>query len=102
MKMIINSKLYNTETATKIGEWDNGYYPNDFNFEYEILYKKKTGEYFLYGHGGPLSRKYRISVSGGWQGGRDIIPMSIEEAKEWAENHLDADEYIAIFGEPEE
>ena len=31
-----------------------------------------------------------------------IKPMSENEAKEWCETYLDADEYIAIFGELEE
>lgn len=31
-----------------------------------------------------------------------IIPLSIEEAKEWAEENLSGDEYEYIFGEVEE
>ena len=37
-----------------------------------------------------------------WSGGEEITPMSPEEAREWAEKHLDADDYIAIFGMPDE
>lgn len=102
MKRIINSKLYNTETALKIGGWNNGYPWSDFRCEYERLYKKKTGEYFLFVEGGPLS-EYRSSVSGGgWTYGEDIIPLSLDEAKGWAEEKLDVDEYTNEFGYPEE
>lgn len=31
-----------------------------------------------------------------------FILMSVEQAQQWSEEYLDADEYIAIWGEPEE
>lgn len=37
-----------------------------------------------------------------WGSGEDIIPLSEEKAKEWAEKHLEVDEYEEIFGEVEE
>ena len=33
---------------------------------------------------------------------RKIIPLSLESAKKWAEEHLEADEYEKIFGIVEE
>lgn len=101
MKKIIKNKVYDTETAQKCGEWDNGYYTNDFQFCAETLYQKKTGEYFLHGEGHALSKYAGHSGnSSGW--GEQIIPMSYAEAQSWAEEHLDGDEYITIFGEPKE
>ena len=38
--------MYNTATAQNVGEWDNGYYGDDFNSCAETLYKKQTGEFF--------------------------------------------------------
>ena len=35
-------------------------------------------------------------------GGEKIIPLSENEAKKWAENHLDGDEYEKIFGSVDE
>lgn len=35
-------------------------------------------------------------------GGEGFIPLTEEGAKHWAEVHLEADEYIAIFGDVEE
>lgn len=101
MKQIYNGKLYNTETATMLGEWDNGHYPNNFYFCYEALYRKKTGEYFLYGRGGCMS-KYSQHEGYSQRAGAEITPYDERAAKEWAERYLDADEYIAAFGEPEE
>ncbi len=34
-----------------------------------------------------------------WSGGSRIMPMAYEEAKAWAEEHLEAEEYEQIFGE---
>ena len=42
------------------------------------------------------------SVSTGqnsWSGGAKIIPMTVKEAEKWAQEHLDTDEYDALFGE---
>ncbi|MBQ7418178.1 MAG: hypothetical protein IJV18_08890 [Acidaminococcaceae bacterium] len=101
MKKIINGKMYDTETAAFVGsdEYSN---PRDFHYCYEALYRKKSGEYFIYGEGGPLS-KYRKSIDNhAWSGGESIIPMDIDLAREWAEEHLAADDYLDEFGEPEE
>jgi len=101
MKKIINKKLYDTETAKELAVWDNDYYPNDFNYAVERLYRKRTGEYFLCGSGGPMSQ-YAERCGSGWTGGREITPLTYEEAREWAEEKLDADEYAEIFGMPDE
>lgn len=101
MKKIINGKLYDTETAKCVGSWDNGLYGRDFGRMSEELYKKKTGEFFLYGEGGPAS-KYAEPAGHGWTSGERIIPMTVAEAREWAEEHLDTDEYEEIFGEVSE
>lgn len=99
MKKIINRKLYDTDTAKAIGSWTNNY--TGFHAESERLYRKKTGEYFLYGSGGPMS-KYAVSIENGTSGSSKIIPLSENEAKDWAEEHLTADKYIAVFGNVEE
>lgn len=94
MKQVINGKMYNTETAREITDWTNGRNLQDFYYYKEELYKKKTGEFFLYGKGNAAS-KY-----GEWcdKGGR-IIPLSKSGAKAWVEEYSDADTYIELFGE---
>ena len=61
MKKIINGKMYNTETAKEIGSWNNGRYRSDFYYVGETLYKKKTGELFVFGEGGAASRYAEIA-----------------------------------------
>lgn len=101
MKKIINNRVYDTSTAQKLGEWDNGHYTNDFAYCAETLYRKRTGEYFLFGERHAMSKYASHSGNNsGW--GEKIIPLSYEEAQRWAEEHLDADDYISIFGEPAE
>lgn len=99
MKKIINNKLYNTETARELGLDCGG---DGFSHWCERLYLKRTGEFFLYGEGGPMT-KYAVSVSdNSWSGGEKIIPLSAAKAREWAEEHLDAEDYAEIFGMPSE
>lgn len=101
MKKIINGKLYQTDKAKMVGSWDNGYYTNDFRFSEETLYIKKTGEYFLHCEGGALS-PYAEKIGDNTGYGEEIRPMSYDEAREWAEEKLSADEYEAEFGEVDE
>lgn len=101
MKRIIKGKQYNTETAERVGQWDNGHFTSDFHYCSEDLYRKKNGEFFLHGEGHALSiYAGHEGNSSGW--GEKIIPMTYQEAQEWAEKHLTGDEYEDIFGEVEE
>ena len=102
MNSIINGKKYDTEPAKEIGCGSNNLSYRDFNWWTEVLYQKRTGEFFLYGEGGPASR-YAGSADGhGWESGKKIIPLSEDKARKWAEEHLDVDEYEEIFGEVQE
>lgn len=101
MKKIIDGRLYDTDTAKFVGSFDNGYEGNDFRYEAGNLYRKKTGEFFLHGWGGPMS-SYAETYGTTTTGGEVLRPLSIEDAKEWAEKHLSAEKYIKIFGEVEE
>ena len=98
MKKIINNKVYSTETAKLLGTWSNAYGVRDFNYCSEELYRKKNGEFFLYGEGNALS-KYAQKYVDGMGYGEKIIPLTYEQAQSWAEEKLDADEYEKIFGE---
>lgn len=84
MKKIIKGKVYDTETAKKIG------YDNDNpigNWE-EYLYQKKTGEFFV--------KHWDI-----WSGG-SIEPISYSDAQKWMEKHGSVEQYEAVFGLPDE
>lgn len=98
MKKIINNKVYSTDTARTVGSHDNGLLPNDLNYSREALYIKKTGEYFLHGNGGANTRYAHQCDTNRWCGGESIMPLTYAEAKQWAQAHLEADEYTAEFG----
>ena len=102
MKKIINGRLYDTDTAKEIAADGNGLSPRDFRSYSETLYLKRTGEYFLYGEGGPMTKYARSCGGNAWSGGSGIIPLTAEEAREWGEKHMYADDYIAAFGPVEE
>ena len=70
MKKVINGLLYNTDTAKEIGVLDNR---SVFNRKIEALYRKRTGEYFLY----EKNNRYEL-----------ITPFETDEAVEWIEEHV--------------
>lgn len=98
MKKIINGKVYDTEKAKELGTYSNAGGWRDFNHFEETLYQKRTGEFFLFGEGGPMTRYAEAEGQNSWSGGRRIMPMSYDEARQWAEENLSADEYEEIFG----
>lgn len=101
MKKIINGKKYDTATAKEIASYSNGLSPRDFNFWCEVLYLKRTGEFFLNGYGGPAS-KYSGGCGNLRTSGEKIIPFSVAEARIWMERYASVEEYESVFGEVEE
>lgn len=97
MKKIVNGKVYDTETAKLLASANNYAPRGDFYFYEEELYVKKTGEYFLYGFGGAMTRYARQIDHSNWMGGEAITPLTYTSAREWAEDMLEADEYLALF-----
>lgn len=98
MRKIINGKKYDTETAKEIGSRFSGESRQDFSYVEETLYRKRTGEFFLYGSGGPASRYAVRTGQNSWSGGSKIIPLSTQEARDWAEQYLTPDDFEAVFG----
>lgn len=96
MKKIINGKMYDTDTATRIAAVTNGLTEYDGRYTFDELYRKKNGEFFLFSEGGPLSG-YAKHIPNGRTTGRFITPQSEGEAKDWVEKHCSADTYLAIW-----
>lgn len=97
MKRVINGKLYNTDTAVDLAVYEANA-TDSLNYYSERLYRKRTGEYFIHGEGGARTR-YAASDGDGWsRGGEAIFPLSVDEARAWAEEHLPGDEFERIFG----
>ena len=102
MKQIIGGKLYNTETAEYIDYDCSSCGKRDFRWYNEELYRKKNGEFFLCGEGGPMTKYAAPCGSSGWSSGSRIIPLSFDEAKQWGEDNMRYEKYVEVFGEPEE
>lgn len=101
MNKVINGKKYDTDTAKLIGHYRNGDY-GDFFYIEEELYLKKTGEFFLYGSGGGMTKYREEWGKNRWSGSSHIFPYTIDEAKEWAMEHMSGDAYEEVFGPVEE
>lgn len=101
MKKIINGRLYNTETAPEVAYYWNGLGGSDFRNLTKRLHRKKNGEFFFWVSGGPMSEAGE-SYGGMIHSGEKIVPCSDDEAREFCEANLDADDYMKIFGEVEE
>ena len=76
MKKIINRKTYNTDTAEKLGHLCQGSFGDPAGYE-EMLFKTKTGNFFLYGAGGAES-KYPEEA---------IIPITKKDADAWLKSN---------------
>lgn len=96
MKRTLRGRLYDTDSATLIGEYTNSALPSE-QFT-EQLYIKKTGEFFLYGKGGPDS-KYNKFVRNTYYPNEKIIPLSYDQADKWATAHLSNIKYNRYFGD---
>ena len=101
MNKVIKGKRYDSDKAEQIAQSDNGCYVGDLDYYCETLYRKRTGEFFLHSEGGPRTRCAKRDGSG-WAGGEEISPQSYEEAREWAEENMDADGYASVFGDPDD
>lgn len=68
-----------------IAEYWNGLGSDDFHNIVEELYVTAKGNYFLHGSGGP-NTEYRVDTgTNSFCGSSTIIPLSKEEAYNWAE-----------------
>ncbi len=98
MKKVIDGKIYDTETAELLHDWDNGRARNDFNFMEESLYRTKKGAFFLHGRGGPLTI-YAASAGDLRTSGRRICPLTRAEALRWLEAHDGTEAILEHFAE---
>ena len=100
MKKIINGHKYDTDTAKVIDTYCNELPMSSLDYLCEKLYQKGNGEFFLHGYGG-VRTAYANRVSyivAPVCSGEDIIPMSLDETKEWVSTHSTVDIYETLFG----
>ena len=97
MKKIIDGKIYNTDTATFVGNHQHCY-PGDFQYEDTDLYRTPKGAFFVQGTGGAYSRWSRPCGNNGMRGGQGIQALTPTEALAWCEDAgIDADVIAQFF-----
>ena len=102
MKKVINGRMYDTETATMLADRTHGVWGN-YDYAEEELYRKKNGEHFIRIYGKVLSVCLAwFDFQTGYCDGHWFVPIGERVAKKWAEENLDGDKYVEIFGEVEE
>lgn len=101
MKRIIGKRVYNTDTAQKLGHWQSGDGGRSDTYS-EVLYRTKAGVYFIHGAGGSTSKYAQPAGNNVWQSGEHIEPMSPEAARAWAKERLSSSEYEGVFGAPDD
>jgi hypothetical protein len=101
MKKIINGTRYDTEKAQKIGEGTSGGGQSDFRYFMEELYITPISKkYFIWGEGHGMTRWAKSMDGGSSRGwGEGIIPVTKEEALEWAEQYMDSDDIEKYFND---
>ena len=98
VKVTVDGKEYDTDTTEYVGRYKNTPYHNDTNFYEETLYRKKTGEFFLYGQGNSASKYAYISPGGRRSFAQRIVPLTDEKAKVWMQQHGYGEKCAALFG----
>ncbi len=101
MRKIVAGRLYDTDTARRVGSYAYGDGRSFEDWE-ETLYVKRTGEFFIHGEGGAMSRYAEASGPNEWRSGERIMPISYEQARAWAEQHASPEEYEKVFGVAED
>lgn len=100
MKAIIRGKRFDTSKSILIGEAGYSGSRRDFQWWAAALYRTpRSGQFFLAGEGGPMTRWARHVDGGGRTNGSGIVPLELEDAREWAEQYLSTAEVEAAFAE---
>lgn len=124
----IDGKRYNINTAKLIATWDNDLPYMDFCYLKETLYRKRTGEFFLYGEyrertgasflygeyrkrtgefflygeGGARAKYGRVDEDGrSYIVSEKIIPLTDAEAKTWLKAYEEGDWTLRDWDEVE-
>ena len=98
-KKVIDGKVYDTEKAELIHEWESAGVAGDIHYLCEELYRTPRGAYFLVGEGGAATSYAQRIEGNSWADGGDICALTEAEAIEWLEAHGGTDALIEHFSE---
>ena len=97
MKKRINGLKYDTQTAILVGIYNVGADEGRFSFT-ESLHFKRSGNFFIYRHGGDRNADADDITSDCWVTKPEIKPISFKEAKSWTKRNCSASKYLSLFG----
>ena len=98
MQALLDGTICNTKTAMPLAQRDNGVFINDDDYYRETLYRNEYGKYFLHIYGGPSSLAANHGAQGNTVGER-LIPLTLQEARNWTKTTMGAQACDALFGE---
>lgn len=102
MKKVINGKVYDTDKAVLIARADHDNIKDAYGMPCrQVLFRKKTGEFFLYLEQGTSLTLNNI-LGGDYRHGRGIYPLTYGQAQMWSEAEMSADAWENLFGDPED
>lgn len=87
MKRVLDGMTYDTGNALVVCEVFEGY-RTDLTHIDAVLYRtKRSKQFFLAGYGGAMTRFSQRCTDGSYAGGEKIVPLTIQEAKHFADKH---------------
>lgn len=99
MKRKINGKTYDTDAEKAIAIYCNDQPDRSMYHFHEVLYIKADGEYFIHGSGGALTHYAKKYSNRSNASGEAIIPMTVDQAREWTKRSCAIEVYRELFGE---
>jgi hypothetical protein len=101
MKRILDGRIYDTETATRVCELPCSAPFGDFEWHETALYRSPRGTFFVAGRGGAASMWRQPCEDGWWSGGAGIEVITEAEARACADDaRVEPDAYEEVFGLP--
>jgi hypothetical protein len=88
MIQVIDGKRYNTDTATRVFQYWNGYMTSDFKYRTKSLYLTSKGAWFLHHVGGAMTDMAE-TVGNSSHGSECIEPVTADDAYGFLEAHSD-------------
>lgn len=97
MKKVMKGARYDTNTAKLIADWESDQDYTGPSHVSEYLYRTKAEKWFLHGVGNSATAYASRNADGLAGPGEQIIPLSDNAARQWAEQHLTDTEVEYIF-----
>lgn len=101
MRKVIDGLIFDSEEAELVTKYENGFYPSEFKYLEETLYRTSKGAFFIHGEGGAATEYARPIGDGSTKtNGEDLRYLTPEEVLGWLElrgiDPTEVEKYIDI------